>query len=160
MIGYDKTFTLSTMQQDTVCYSVENHPNDSRVKIRDDGTVQTLSARCGTGGAIPHAHLFYATQFAGYKETLPTLRASGGDYGGGSEGLIVMIIDSHPADSRFTVFGGGVTPTITRHIVKGGSEGPIVMYEVQAIGHDIRSTQFARGGAQTRCATPTTRSLR
>ena len=91
MIGEDKTFTLSTMQQDTVCYpinmmvatrggkddmrttfgvgeqddpqftisaahchavcySVENHPNDSRVKIREDGTVQTLSARCGTGG--------------------------------------------------------------------------------------------------------------
>ena len=56
LIGYDKTFTLSTLQQDTVCYSVENHPNDSRVKIRDDGTVQTLSARCGTGGATPHAH--------------------------------------------------------------------------------------------------------
>jgi hypothetical protein len=33
-----------------VVYSVENHPNDSRVGIREDGTVQTLSARCGTGG--------------------------------------------------------------------------------------------------------------
>lgn len=128
MIGEDKTFTLSTMQQDTICYSVENHPNDSRVKIREDGTVQTLSARCGTGGATPHAHSYVATQYAGYKETLPTLRASGGDLGGGSEGLI-LIIDSHPEDSRFAVLGGGVTPTITRHIVKGGSEGPIVMYE-------------------------------
>ena len=29
---------------------IENHPNDSRVKIRDDGTVQTLSGRMGTGG--------------------------------------------------------------------------------------------------------------
>lgn len=29
---------------------VENHPNDSRVKIRDDGTCQTLSSRMGTGG--------------------------------------------------------------------------------------------------------------
>lgn len=31
-------------------YSVENYPNDSRVKIREDGTVQTLSAWMGTGG--------------------------------------------------------------------------------------------------------------
>ncbi|MDD3277198.1 MAG: DNA cytosine methyltransferase [Kiritimatiellales bacterium] len=30
--------------------SVENHPTDDRVKIRPDGTTQTLTARCGTGG--------------------------------------------------------------------------------------------------------------
>ena len=29
---------------------LENHPNDSRVKIRWDGVFQTLSSRCGTGG--------------------------------------------------------------------------------------------------------------
>lgn len=32
------------------CYAVENHPNDSRVKIDEDGIVQTLSSRMGTGG--------------------------------------------------------------------------------------------------------------
>lgn len=32
------------------CYAVENHPNDSRVKIEPDGIVQTLSSRMGTGG--------------------------------------------------------------------------------------------------------------
>lgn len=31
-------------------YSIENHPNDSRVKIRNDNKVQTLSSRMGTGG--------------------------------------------------------------------------------------------------------------
>ena len=30
--------------------SLENHPNDSRVKIIEDGKVQTLSGRMGTGG--------------------------------------------------------------------------------------------------------------
>lgn len=30
--------------------SVENHPSDSRVKLSDDGKVQTLTSRCGTGG--------------------------------------------------------------------------------------------------------------
>lgn len=31
-------------------YVLENHPNDSRVKIREDGVFQTLSGRMGTGG--------------------------------------------------------------------------------------------------------------
>ena len=29
---------------------LENHPNDGRIKIEDDGKVQTLSSRMGTGG--------------------------------------------------------------------------------------------------------------
>ena len=33
-----------------VCYAVENHPNDSRMTIDEDGIVQTLSSRMGTGG--------------------------------------------------------------------------------------------------------------
>ena len=36
--------------KDPQCVAIENHPNDSRVKIREDGTVQTLSGRMGTGG--------------------------------------------------------------------------------------------------------------
>lgn len=31
-------------------FVVENHPSDSRVKLTDDGLVQTLTSRCGTGG--------------------------------------------------------------------------------------------------------------
>ena len=31
-------------------YSVENHPNDSRVGINEDGIVQALTSRMGTGG--------------------------------------------------------------------------------------------------------------
>lgn len=33
-----------------VVYAVENHPNDSRVRIDPDGIVQCLSSRMGTGG--------------------------------------------------------------------------------------------------------------
>ena len=32
------------------CYAIENHPNDSRVNIDQNGIVQTLSSRMGTGG--------------------------------------------------------------------------------------------------------------
>jgi DNA (cytosine-5)-methyltransferase 1 len=29
---------------------IENHPNDSRVRYKEDGVFQTLSSRMGTGG--------------------------------------------------------------------------------------------------------------
>ena len=43
-------YTLNTIDRPAVCYPVENHPNDSRVSIREDGIVPTLSSRMGTGG--------------------------------------------------------------------------------------------------------------
>ena len=33
---------------------LESHPNDSRLKIEDSGTSQTLSSRMGTGGEYPN----------------------------------------------------------------------------------------------------------
>jgi glucan biosynthesis protein len=33
-----------------VVHSIENHPNDSRVKINKEDVSQTISSRCGTGG--------------------------------------------------------------------------------------------------------------
>lgn len=42
-------YTLNGTEHHAVL-SVENYPNDSRVKIREDGTVQTLSGKMGTGG--------------------------------------------------------------------------------------------------------------
>lgn len=44
----DVMYTLNTVEQHAVC--IENHPADSRVKISEDGVVQTLSSRMGTGG--------------------------------------------------------------------------------------------------------------
>ena len=40
---------LPCIMEKTV-YSVENHPNDSRVKIDEEGKVQALTSRMGTGG--------------------------------------------------------------------------------------------------------------
>lgn len=31
-------------------FAIENHPNDSRVKMSDDGICQALTGRMGTGG--------------------------------------------------------------------------------------------------------------
>ena len=46
----DKSYTLNTAEVHAVCYSVENHPADSRVNIDESGKVQTLTSRMGTGG--------------------------------------------------------------------------------------------------------------
>lgn len=34
---------------------LENHPQDSRVTIAEDGNVPTLTSRMGTGGAMYHS---------------------------------------------------------------------------------------------------------
>lgn len=102
--------------------ALENHPADSRVKIAEDGIVQTLNARMGTGGemfpslcvrspVLEHSNagatdvypagnklqgstgcnnggtkvmiVFENYQFANWRPGCGTLKASGGDYGGG-----------------------------------------------------------------------------
>lgn len=45
----DVSFTPNTIDRPAV-YAIENHPADSRCNISDDGIVQTLSSRMGTGG--------------------------------------------------------------------------------------------------------------
>ena len=44
----DPMYTLNSTEHHAV--AVENHPADSRVKVSEDGMVQTLSSRMGTGG--------------------------------------------------------------------------------------------------------------
>ena len=53
LVQTDKSATLSTLQDQILfapVYSVENHPADSRVGINEDGIVQALTSRMGTGG--------------------------------------------------------------------------------------------------------------
>lgn len=47
LIQYDRIGCLSTLQNQ---YVLENHPQDSRLKIKEDGIFETLSSRTETGG--------------------------------------------------------------------------------------------------------------
>jgi DNA (cytosine-5)-methyltransferase 1 len=50
--GYSESETMYTLNStEHHAVAVENHPADSRVKISEDGKVQTLSSRMGTGGS-------------------------------------------------------------------------------------------------------------
>ena len=48
--GIADTIEILRNNQIATVYSVENHPNDSRVGINEDGKVQALTSRMGTGG--------------------------------------------------------------------------------------------------------------
>lgn len=50
-IGYEEE-TAPTLRAGTVpaAVALENHPHDSRIKLSEDGMVQTLNSRMGTGG--------------------------------------------------------------------------------------------------------------
>ena len=51
----DKIDTLNTFDNGearTPTLILENHPMDSRVKIKEDGIFQTLPTRMGTGGVM------------------------------------------------------------------------------------------------------------
>lgn len=70
--------TPASEYENLVCYAIENHPCDSRVTMTDDGIVQTLNARMGTGGGnVPMVLIPYHCE--------------------------CWAIDSHPMDSRIQV---------------------------------------------------------
>jgi len=51
-VTYDVTHALRAQSNhhEPIVLVIENHPNDSRVKIREDGVCQALTGRMGTGG--------------------------------------------------------------------------------------------------------------
>lgn len=55
-----------------VAYAVENHPNDSRVKLADDDIVQALTSRMGTGGGNVPLVLFRKSRRAQSKDDFET----------------------------------------------------------------------------------------
>ena len=67
LVQTEKSATLSCNNDQYLfqpVYSVENHPNDSRVGINEDGMVQALTGRMGTGGG--NVPLVYALDREAY----------------------------------------------------------------------------------------------
>ncbi len=73
-------------------YAVENHAQDSRVSLSPNNTVQTLAGRMGTGGGnvpLVLVSCFGQAEYAPTEQAV-TLKATGGNYGGGTETLIAV----------------------------------------------------------------------
>lgn len=103
-IGYEEE-TSPTLRAGTVPATValENHPADSRVKLSEDGKVQTLTSRMGTGGgnvpmvmsqedAAMEPELYenhsQDTRYTGPLETAPTVSSTYG-MGGNNQPFVV-----------------------------------------------------------------------
>ena len=103
-IGYEEE-TSPTLRAGTVpaALALENHPADSRVKLSEDGKVQTLTTRMGTGGgnvpmvmsredAAMEPELYenhsQATRYTGPLETAPTVSSTYG-MGGNNQPFVV-----------------------------------------------------------------------
>ena len=115
--GEEVSPTLVTKQQMAVL--VENHPNDSRVKLSEDNVCQTLSVRMETGGGnVPlimeaEKPLTTTGDYMQFGEDLAsTLMAR--DYKD-PQCVLVNSSDDTPCvtDASHTTVGIGVSPTIT-----------------------------------------------
>ena len=103
-IGYEEE-TSPTLRAGTVpaALALENHPADSRVKLSEDGKVQTLTSRMGTGGGnVPmvmsredaamepklYENHSQDTRYTGPLETAPTVSSTYG-MGGNNQPFVV-----------------------------------------------------------------------
>ncbi|WP_295155243.1 DNA cytosine methyltransferase [Selenomonas sp. AE3005] len=80
---------------------IENHPNDSRVKYKEDGVFQTLSSRMGTGGGnVPMVHSYCIA-----RNTIDRQPQNGGNGAGNQEELAYTLntVDRHAVSNEKTV---------------------------------------------------------
>ena len=90
-VSENQTATLRAEEHGHQPVVLENHPNDSRVKISETGVVQTLSGRMGTGGGnTPMVFENHAqdSRFTNLGETCQTVSATWG-MGGNNQPLEV-----------------------------------------------------------------------
>lgn len=111
-IAYEegKSPTLSAGQPDaSVVYAIENHPQDSRIKLSEGNIVQTLNGKMGTGGGnTPMVLECYSEyNYDGYNESdkAAPLKNAGGNCGGGSENLVAQSPITDPQGFQMNGFG-------------------------------------------------------
>jgi DNA (cytosine-5)-methyltransferase 1 len=132
-IGFEKE-TSPTLRHGTVpaAVAIENHPNDSRVKIDDSGTIQTLTGRAGTGGGnvpmVMNEREYAATILENVANPLMAT-----DYKGTQ-----CVFENHSQDTRYT--GPlDVAQTVSATYGMGGNNQPFVVSENEPKTLKIRS---------------------
>ena len=107
-----KPLSNAATDSDHVPVVIENHPNDSRCNIREDGIFQTLSSRMGTrGNNVPMV-------MDTYQKTTGALMASGYDKLGTQEAANDMYVVQSNWD------GSQVAPTLTSNNANGAQRMP------------------------------------
>lgn len=132
-IGYEVEVS-PTLRQGTVpaALAVENHPNDSRMKIDESGTVQTLTGRAGTGGGNVPMVMSERLHAMSVSENVGQCLL-GSDFKG-----VQCVFENHSQDTRYT--GPlDVAQTVSATYGKGGNNQPFVVSENEPKTMKIRS---------------------
>ena len=129
-------------------YSVENHPADSRVSLDENGKVQTLTSRMGTGGGnvplVMEAKAIYThpqndTWEFEKENRVQTLSASMG-MGGGNVPLVmekkIINLNNGDVQSKTICDPNGIAPALYAGECRGGGGE---LYVMDAIGLDRAS---------------------
>lgn len=130
----------------------ENHSQDARYAHLEN-TCSTMVARWGTGGnnmpIVTEKKGFSCSGFARYDETVGTLRATGGDQGGGSENLVVekhfywIVRRLTPTEcERLQGFLDGWTDIVEWVDSKGKRHKPADSPRYKALGNSIALPQW------------------
>lgn len=93
-IGYEEGVspTLASVQHDAaVCIAVENHPNDSRVKLSEDNVIQSLTGRMGTRGEHSDDTQLIAKSGLSCSDVSHTLIASGKSATGTTQDNLILL---------------------------------------------------------------------
>lgn len=135
--------------------AIENHPNDSRVKLSDDGIVQTLSGRMGTGGGntpmVMESRHTIAIEGNGSRESHK------GDGYAESDVMYTLntveqhavcvsepaAVESHPQDSRVKINPNDVNQTLSSNMEHDPANGGLVLQKT--------AEPIAFDGHQTTC---------
>ena len=148
-IGYEEEVS-PTLRAGVVpaALSVENHPTDGRVKIREDGKVQTLCERAGTGGGnVP---------LVAEPEPM-TLKIRCGKPGGGKGALIQKDKSAtlgtnndqalfQPKDAHgFDRYNGKVTGDVAHTLDTGAGDSVPMVFQETPKSYGIAKEAFSSG---------------
>ena len=120
LAGTDLTFTLQTNTDQSIAYGVDAY-NQALIPNKSQPLRSAASDIDHAGGV-----LYRQTSFAGYEQGTGTLRASGGDNGGGLKAL--WSVENHPNDSRVKITGNTVQ-TLSSRMGTGGGNVPLILGE-------------------------------
>jgi len=123
------------MGDNRMAVAIENYPIDGRIKLRDDDLVQTLTARCGTGGMnVPLVMNERQYALTAGEDVANTL--TGTDYKGTQCVFIPSEADEIPKSAAFMggqgsdagsiAYSEDTAPTLRSEA--GGNSVPMVMY--------------------------------
>ena len=117
----ERTGTLrASMGDNQTCVAVENHPNDSRVKLSADGKSQALTSRAGTGGGnVPLVMKERQFALTVGKDVANTLTST--DYKGTQ-----CVFENHSQDTRY-VGPLEKAQTVSATYGEGGNNQPFVV---------------------------------